>query len=123
MSFDGGAYPVSAFSSLNAMAAGVQLTQVYPLLQQVSQQVASLAAEVAKAKMPQFPLSKSEFDRVGWLDAEGARKYLSMSKNTFEKYVYSGSIKKYLVGGKNLFKKTDLDLWVMTWEDKRLGFA
>lgn len=123
MSFDGGAYPVPALGSLNAVVAGMQLTQVFPMLEQLTQQVANLTAEIAKARVPRVAPSKSGFDEVGWLDAEGARKYLSMSKNTFEKHVYLGRIKRYLVGGKNFYKKTDLDLFVMTWEDKNLGFA
>jgi len=118
---------IVAFSQpLDAIAVGIQLSQVYPLLQQLSRQVSDLTAEVKvlKACLSSLPQS-SAADDVGWLDAEGARRYLSMSKNTFEKYVYSGKIKvkKYLVGGKNLFKKKELDLFVMTWEDKNLGFA
>jgi hypothetical protein len=123
MSFDGNTYCASALSDLTAIAAGVQLMQVYPMLQDISKQVSVLTIELAKQKTHQLPTSKSEFDEVGWLDAVGARKYLSMSKNTFEKHVYSGRLKKYLVGGKNFFKKTDLDLFVMTWQDKELGFA
>ena len=123
MSFDGNPYSASALGDLTAIAAGVQLMQVYPMLQDISKQVAVLSLELAKQKTHQLPPSQSEFDEVVWLDAAGARKYLSMSKNTFEKHLYSGRIKKYLVGGKNFFKKTDLDLFVMTWEDKELGLA
>jgi hypothetical protein len=123
MSFDGNTHSGSALSDLTAIAAGVQLMQVYPTLQDICKQVAFLREELAKQKIHQLPTSKSEFDEVVWLDAAGARKYLSMSKNTFEKHLYSGRIKKYLVGGKNFFKKTDLDLFMMTWEDKELGLA
>lgn len=108
---------------LDGIAVGMQLAQVYPLLVQLSQQVSCLTATVERLKVPQPSPPKADADDVGWLDAEGARKYLSMSKNTFEKYVYSGKIKlkKYLVGGKNLFKKKELDLFVMNWEDKNLS--
>lgn len=115
---------IVAFSQpLDAIAVGMQLSQVYPLLQQLSRQVSDLTAEVKVLKNYRSALPKSETDDVGYLDAEGARKYLSMSKNTFEKHVYSAKIKipRYAVGGKNFFKKKDLDLFVLTWEDKNLS--
>jgi len=123
MSFDGNTYSASALGDLTAIAAGGELMQGYPMLQDICKQVAVIREELAKQKIHQLPPSKSEFDEVVWLDAVGARRYLSMSKNTFEKHLYSGRIKKYLVGGKNFFKKTDLDLFMMTWEDKELGLA
>lgn len=60
-----------------------------------------------------------------WLDRAKAEKYLSMSRNTFEKYANSEghSIPKSLVGGKNYYRKKDLDLFVMTWKDKSLGYC
>jgi len=124
MSFDGNSYSASALGDLSAIATGMQLAQVYPMLEEISEQVAALSAELGKQRTHQPP-SKSEFNGVGWLDAAGAQKYLSMSKNTFEKYAYNAEpkIPKYRVGGKNLFKATDLDLWVMTHEDKVLGLA
>ena len=106
---------------LDGMAVGIQLAQFYPMLQQLSRQMSDLSARVAKLQAQQAPPpSKSAFDGVGYLDAEGARKYLSMSKNTFEKYVYLEKVKipRHLVGGKNYFKKEDLDLFMLTWADK-----
>ena len=54
----------------------------------------------------------------GWLDAKDAAAYLSMSPGTFEKYRYQTSvkIKGYKVGGKALYKKADLDAFVMLYE-------
>jgi hypothetical protein len=109
---------------LDGIAVGMQLVQVYPLLQQLSRQVSDLTAQVAKFQVPKTsPPPRSDFDDVGFVDAEGARKYLSMSKNTFEKYVYSERVKipRYRVGGKNYFKKKDLDLFMLTWENKNLS--
>lgn len=106
---------------LDGIAVGMQLVQVYPLLQQLSQQVSDLAAQVAKFQAQRtLPPPKSDFDEVGYLDAKGATKYLSISKNSFEKHVYLAKVKipRFLVGGKNLFKKADLDRFVQTWEDK-----
>jgi hypothetical protein len=115
---------IVAFSQpLDAIAVGMQLVQVLPLLQQLSRQVSDLTAEVKVLKTFRSAVPRSDADDVGYLDAEGARKYLSMSKNTFEAHVYSAKVKipRYRVGGKNFFKKKDLDLFVLTWEDKNLS--
>ena len=109
---------------LDAIAMGMRLVQVLPMLQQISQQVSDLTAKMERLERQRLsPPPKSDFDEAGYIDAEAARKYLSMSKNTFEKYVYSEKVKipRYLVGGKNFFKKKDLDLFVLTWEDKNLS--
>lgn len=106
---------------LEGIALGMQLVQVLPMLQEISRQVSGLTAKVERLERQRLsPPPKSDSDEVAYLDAEGARKYLSMSKNTFEKYVYAEKVKipRYLVGGKNLFKKEDLDRFVQTWEDK-----
>jgi excisionase family DNA binding protein len=60
-----------------------------------------------------------------WLGSSDAAKYLRMSKTTFEKHLYCGPIKinSYLVGGKRLFKRADLDRWVITHNDKLRGYA
>ena len=109
---------------LEGIALGMQLAHFLPMIPQISQQISGLTAEVARLQAQRVPPPpKSDFDEVGYLDAEGARKYLSMSKNTFEAHVYSAKVKipRYRVGGKNFFKKKDLDLFVLTWEDKNLS--
>jgi len=120
-----GSEKVVPFSQpLDGIAIGMQLVQVLPLLQQTVKQLSDLRSDVANLQARQAPPPpKSDSDEVGYLDAESARKYLSMSKNTFEKYVYSEKVKipRYRVGGKNFFKKKDLDLFVLTWEDKNLS--
>lgn len=60
-----------------------------------------------------------------WLGSSDAAKYLRMSKTTFEKHLYVGPIKinSYLVSGKRLFKRADLDRWVITHNDKLRGYA
>ena len=106
---------------LDAIAMGMRLVQVLPMLQQISQQVSDLTAKMERLERQRLsPPPKSDFDEAGYIDAEAARKYLSMSKNTFEKHVYSAKIKipRYRVDGKNFFKKADLDRFVQTWEDK-----
>lgn len=110
---------------LDSIALGMQLVQVLPILQQLSQQQTEIFALMKAMQVQIARMQKSDSNRPGWLDAEEARKYLSMSKNTFDKYVYTGKIKvkRYRVGGKNFFCVKDLDLFMMTWEDKTLGFA
>ena len=56
----------------------------------------------------------------GWLDAKGAAEYLAMSPGTFDKYRYQSqpSIKGYRVGGKTLYKRADLDAFVMLFETR-----
>lgn len=63
--------------------------------------------------------------RDGWLDAAKAAKYLDMSPGTFDKYRYGSEprITGYKVGGKTLYKREDLDLWVKLWALKSNGFA
>lgn len=110
---------------LDSIAVGMQLVQVLPILQQLSQQQTEISAVMKAMQVQISRLQKSDANAPGWLDAEKARKYLSMGKNTFEKYVYTGKIKvkRYRVGGKNYFCVKDLDLFMRTWEDKTLGFA
>lgn len=110
---------------LDSIALGMQLVQVLPILQQLSQQQTENCALIKAMQVQISRLQKSNANEPGWLDAEEARKYLSMSKNTFEKHVYSAKIKipRHRVDGKNFFRKQDLDLFMLTWEDKALGFA
>lgn len=56
----------------------------------------------------------------GWLDARRAMQYLSMSKNTFDKYRYKETLalKGSMVGGKEFFKKSDLDLYMKLFAAK-----
>ncbi len=61
----------------------------------------------------------------GWLDTKGAAEYLALSPGTFDKYRYQTqpSIKGYRVGGKTLYKRTDLDAFVMLFEARSGGLA
>ena len=91
------------------------LPDVLELLQAQGRLIEALREEIKTLRIPQ-----KCGDNDGWLDAEGARKYLSMSANTFDKYRYqtSPSIKGYKVGGKTLFKRADLDNFVRLFEIK-----
>ncbi len=93
---------------------------VLELLQAQGRQIEALREEVKALRIPRQDASTD-----GWLDAEGARKYLSMSANTFDKYRYqtNPSIKGYKVGGKTLFKRGDLDNFVRLFEIKSTGLS
>lgn len=60
-----------------------------------------------------------------WLDAKDAARYLGMSPGTFDKYRYqtSPTIKGYRVGGKTLYKRADLDAFVILFEARSGGLA
>lgn len=51
--------------------------------------------------------------------------YLGVCPKTFDKYRYETKvrIKGYKLDGMNLYKKSDLDLFMMTYEAKSKGFA
>lgn len=55
-----------------------------------------------------------------WMDAEDARVYMRVSKNTFDNYRYSFNprLSGHPVGGKTLYKKSDIDHWVRTYQYK-----
>jgi len=108
---------------LDAIALGMQLVQVLPILQQVLQRQTEIFGQMKSLQVQISGMQKPDGDQPEWLDAEGALKYLSMSKNTFEHHVYSAKVKipRYRVGGKNYFKRSELDLFVRTWEDKNLS--
>jgi hypothetical protein len=55
-----------------------------------------------------------------WMDAEDARVYMRVSKNTFDNYRYSFNPRLigHPVGGKTLYKKSDIDHWVRTYQYK-----
>ena len=66
---------------------------------------------------------KGNFD--GYISASAARNYLGMSQNTFDKYSYDSKIKLKgcKLDGKNWYKKSDLDLFMLTYDLKSRGIA
>lgn len=68
-------------------------------------------------------LIKTEFpiDADRYMSSDEAQKYLSMSKNTFEKYRYSTAVKipSYPLDGKCWFRKSDLDRFMLTYKYKK----
>lgn len=60
-----------------------------------------------------------------YLDAKEAAAYLGMSLNTFDKYRYNTKvkIKGHKLDGKIWYKKSDLDLFMLTYDVKSRGIA
>lgn len=58
-----------------------------------------------------------------WMDAKGAAKYMGISDGTFEKYRYhtNPKVKGYKLDGKTLFKKSDIDSFIVLYEVKSLA--
>ena len=102
--------PTGLGGLLNGIAA---LPQVLQLLEAQSRDVKALRDELKTSR------NSSHETKDGWLDAKGAAKYLDMCPNTFAKF--HDQIQSYKVGGKVLFKKRDLDNFVMLWEHKSCG--
>ena len=78
----------------------------------------SCLAEIADLKKR---LSSSGEDK--WLDAKEAAKYMGISPGSFDKYRYSTtpSLKGAKLDGKVLYKKSDLDDFIMLYEVKSQG--
>ena len=87
-------------------------------LECVQRELSAMRTDILKRK-------ESPTNDDGWLDAKRAAKYLGMSASTFDKYRYTGDIriKGYPVGGKTLYKKQDLDSFVMLFDIKSRGLA
>jgi hypothetical protein len=74
-----------------------------------------------------FMSSFSEHIEVGdrYMSAKEASTYLGMSENTFNKYRYEAKvkIKGCKLDGKNWYKKSDLDRFMLTYEAKSLALG
>lgn len=59
------------------------------------------------------------------MDAKEAAAYLGMCPNTFDKYRYKAKIKikGYKLDGKVKYKKSELDLFMLTYNAKSQGLA
>ncbi len=83
-------------------------------------EIRELRAEVTRmAGLIQQVLSRRAPDEDDWLDAKAARRYLAkMSPATFDKYRYETKvkIKGYRLDGKTMYKKSELDRFVMLYE-------
>jgi len=91
---------------------------VVALLEELKREFTAMRAD--EAKRQDAPKIEN-----GWIDAKKAAEYLDMSPNTFDKHRYQSEpkLKGCQVGGKTLYKKSDLDVWVKLWAVKSGGLA
>jgi hypothetical protein len=70
-----------------------------------------------------YPRTNDSDDR--YMDAKEAAAYLGMCPNTFDKYRYKAKIKikGYKLDGKVKYKKSELDLFMLTYNAKSQGLA
>ncbi len=110
-----------AIAELGRLLNGIgEFPVVVKLLETQGREISAIKQEIRNLGRP------TEASAVeGWLDARGAAIYLSMSPGTFDKYRYQTDvkIKGYKVGGKTLYKKADLDAFVMLFGVKSQGLA
>jgi hypothetical protein len=59
----------------------------------------------------------ADASKEGWLDAKTAAKYMCISSCTFDKYRYRTEprLKGFNLDGKTLYKKSDLDMFIMLY--------
>jgi hypothetical protein len=108
------------FAGLADLLTGIAaLPRLLRLLEEHALAIKALTSEVKALR------SGSQGTADGWLDAKGAAEYLDMSAGTFDKFRYQTTpkIKGYRVGGKTLYKRADLDNFVMLFEVKSQGLA
>jgi len=90
-----------------------ELPKLLSQLDEQKRQIAILAKEVHHLETV---LQSQSVDDDGWLDTPGAKEYLGVSRNTFDKYRYCKFSKVKLtghkVGGKTLYKREELDRFV-----------
>ena len=67
----------------------------------------------------------AEDTRGGWLDAKAGAKYMCISPCTFDKYRYrtDPKLKGYNLDGKTLYKKSDLDMFIMLYAAQSGGLS
>ena len=70
-------------------------------------------------------LKKNLSDTDCWLDAKQAAQYCAMSPGTFDKYRYETTpkLEGAKTDGKTLYKKSALDLFIMTYRERSQGLC
>jgi hypothetical protein len=104
---------------LSSIQKTLDIIYVPERISQIGNMISSLASEVALikehvSKMSSLPME----DR--YMTPEEAMHYLGMTKNTFDKYRYKASykIKAYKLDGSNRYKKSDLDRFMLHYNDQ-----
>ena len=117
---------ILAFSDpIQGLVAGMQLTQIVPMLSILTEQMQLLSRRMERMQETTSQRLESGQNEDCWLDAKKAAKYMDVSKSTFDKYRYGTDVKitGYPLDGKILYKKSDLDTFVMLYDLKSRGIA
>lgn len=107
-------------ASIQSIALGINLPKILPTLDVIRREVQQMKQENIEIK--DF-ISKS-ISKVGgaenWMDSKGLKKYLAEPcENTIRDYLsgkYGPPIPSHKVGNRLLFKPSEVDDWVKTWQ-------
>lgn len=110
---------------MHGFAAGIQLAQVVPILNNLTELVQAQSQQIRWLQENQSRINSTMENSDCWLDAKKAADYICVSKSTFDKYRYDAEVKitGYALDGKILYKKSDLDNFVMLYDLKSRGVA
>lgn len=97
-----------------------EFPQVVRLLEEQGREIAALRQDIKALTRP-----AGDVGNDGWLGAKEAAQYFGMSAGTFDKYRYQTDvrIKGYKLGGKTLYKRSDLDTFVKLFEVRSSGLS
>lgn len=123
MSFDGSVYSGNlsySDDSIQSIALGINLPKILPTLDGIREEIQLMKHEYKEIK--NF-ISKSISNAGGaenWMDSKGLKKYLAgPCENTIRDYLsgkYGPPIPSHKVGNRLLFKPSEVDDWVKTWQ-------
>jgi hypothetical protein len=99
----------------------LQASDLYGFLDEKLSAILDMVDKVVAKKS----LKKDFYDNDCWLDAKQAAQYCSMSPGTFDKYRYETTpkLEGAKLDGKTLYKKSALDLFIMTYRERSLGLC
>ena len=111
---------------LQGFAAGIQLAQVVPILNNLTELVQAQSQQIQRMQDCIARLGENtngDYDR--WLGAEEAAAHMGLSINSFDKYRYKAEvrIKGHRLDGSLRYKKSDLDRFILTYDVKSRGLA
>ena len=107
----------TGFSENEAVLQMFQVLGELPkLLSQVAEQQRQIEILAYEVRILERFIQTPSEEADGWLDASRAKKYLGISRNTFDKYRYPKESKIILRGhkvdGKTLYKRAEIDRFV-----------
>jgi len=104
---------------INTIQKTLDIILVPEKISEIGSMLSFLAAEIALIKDHVSKLSTAPIED-GYMTPEEAMRYLRMTKNTFDKYRYKSSykIKAYKLDGSNRYKKSDLDRFMLHYNDQ-----